>query len=53
MFTENDIAKIVVDCALNVHKKLGPGLLESSYEACLSYELIKSNLFVEKQKSLH
>ncbi len=52
MLTENDIAKIVVDCALKVHKKLGPGLLESSYEACLYYELVKSNLFVEKQKSL-
>jgi GxxExxY protein len=52
MLTENEIAKIVVGCALKVHKQLGPGLLESSYEACLYYELVKSNLFVEKQKSL-
>ena len=52
MITENNIAKFVVDCALRVHKKLGPGLLESSYEACLYFELVNSNLRVEKQKPL-
>jgi GxxExxY protein len=50
--TENEISKIVFECALRVHKVLGPGLLESAYEECLFYELKKANLKVEKQKSL-
>lgn len=52
MLTENEIGKIIVDCALTVHKELGPGLLESTYEACLKYELIQSGLYVESQKEL-
>ncbi|MDZ7765551.1 MAG: GxxExxY protein [Melioribacteraceae bacterium] len=44
------LQKIVFDAALKVHKKLGPGLLESAYEECLFYELKKMNLEVEKQK---
>ncbi len=50
--TENEISKIVFDAALKVHKALGPGLLESAYEACLFHELKKTGLKVEKQKSL-
>jgi len=50
--TENEISKIIFDCALKVHRSLGPGLLESSYEECLFYELKKSGVQVEKQKSL-
>ena len=50
--TENEISKIIVECALKVHRKLGPGLLESSYEACLYYELKKRELLVQKQKPL-
>jgi GxxExxY protein len=50
--TENEISKIIVDCALKVHRNLGPGLLESAYEECLFYELGKRNLKVEKQKPL-
>ncbi|PKP17136.1 MAG: GxxExxY protein [Bacteroidetes bacterium HGW-Bacteroidetes-21] len=50
--TENEIAKIVFDLGLNVHKILGPGLLESSYEECLYYEISKYGLRVEKQKAL-
>ncbi|MEN8192974.1 MAG: GxxExxY protein [Bacteroidota bacterium] len=50
--TENEISKIVFDCALKVHKALGPGLLESAYEECLFYELKKTTLKVEKQKPL-
>ncbi len=46
---ENEIAKIVVDVAFHVHKKLGPGLLESVYEAVLAYELKKRWLKVERQ----
>ena len=50
--TENQIGKIVVDCAYKVHKELGPGLLESTYEACLLYELRETDLFAESQKAL-
>jgi GxxExxY protein len=50
--TENEISKEIVDAALQVHKQLGPGLLESAYEECLSYELIQRNLLVERQKAL-
>ncbi len=50
--TENEISQIVVDCALKVHKALGPGLLESAYEECLFFELKKAGLVVEKQKAL-
>ena len=50
--TENEISKIVFESALKVHKALGPGLLESAYEECLFYELKKSSLKVEKQKTL-
>jgi GxxExxY protein len=47
--TENEIAKIVFECGLKVHKTLGPGLLESAYEECLFYELIKKGLVADKQ----
>jgi len=50
--TENQIGSIVIDCAIKVHKELGPGLLESTYQACLAYELKKKGLFVEEQKAL-
>jgi len=50
--TENEISKIVFDCGLKVHRALGPGLLESAYEECLFYELLKTGIAVEKQKGL-
>jgi GxxExxY protein len=50
--TENELSKIVFDCALKVHQTLGPGLLESAYEECLFYELKKTGLEIQKQKSL-
>lgn len=50
--TENELSKIVFDCGLKVHKALGPGLVESAYEECLFYELVKGNVHVEKQKGL-
>ena len=49
---ENEISKIIIDCAIKIHKKLGPGLLESVYEKILSYELKKKNLKVEQQVSI-
>lgn len=50
--TENELSRIAIGCALKVHSALGPGLLESSYEACLHYELFQAGLFVEVQKKL-
>lgn len=50
--TENELSKIIVDICYKIHTKLGPGLLESVYEAILYYELNKLGLKVEKQKPL-
>ena len=50
--TENEISERIIGCAIQVHRELGPGLLESSYEECLYYELIQAGLLVEKQKPL-
>jgi GxxExxY protein len=50
--TENEISKVIVNCAYKVHTALGPGLLESSYQECLFYELQKEGLNVEKQRPL-
>jgi GxxExxY protein len=38
--TENEISKIVLDAAFEIHRELGPGLLESVYEAVMEYELV-------------
>ena len=50
--TENEVAKEIVDSAYKVHTTLGPGLLESVYEAALAYELGKRGLQAERQKPL-
>jgi GxxExxY protein len=50
--TENELSKIIIGCAIEVHKALGPGLLESAYLECLFYELQQAGLKVEKQKAL-
>ncbi len=52
MMTANEIGTIILNCAFKVHTALGPGLLESTYEACLEYELKKAGLKVERQKVL-
>ncbi len=49
---ENEISQKIIGCAIEVHKVLGPGLLESAYQECLLYELEKSGLNVQKQKPL-
>ena len=49
---ENEISEKIIGCAMRVHSKLGPGLLESAYEACLAYELSKAGLRFERQKPL-
>jgi len=48
----NDITYNIIGAAYKVHSTLGPGLLESAYEACLAYELRKLNYNVEIQKPL-
>jgi GxxExxY protein len=50
--TINNLTRSIIGSAIEVHKELGPGLLESTYEACLFYELNQKGLFVEKQKIL-
>ena len=49
IMSENDVGKIIVDCAYQVHTKLGPGLLESVYEIALAHELKNRGLVVERQ----
>jgi len=49
---ENDIARVIVDCAFKVHTTLGPGLLESVYESVLAYELTKRGLAVSIQQGI-
>jgi len=45
----NEISGAIVDSAMDVHSELGPGLLESTYEACLLHELKSRNLIVQNQ----
>jgi GxxExxY protein len=45
----NQISGKIIECSIKVHRALGPGMLESAYEACLFYELHKAGLKVEKQ----
>jgi len=52
MLTENEIGRIIVNCAFNVHRNLGPGLLESTYQACLAYELRMAGLAVQVETAL-
>ncbi len=49
---ENVISNIIIGCAIEVHKQLGPGLLESTYETCLVYELRQKGLQILQQKAL-
>jgi len=48
----NELSSEIIGAAIEVHKALGPGLLESAYEECLSYELGLRRLLVERQKPL-
>jgi GxxExxY protein len=49
---ENELSGMIIGCAIDVHKALGPGLLESVYQECLYYELREKGLYVEKEKAL-
>ena len=46
----NELAHTVIGAALDVHKEIGPGMLESAYEACLAFELLARGLAIERQK---
>jgi len=50
--TENEISSNVIGCAIEVHRALGPGLLESAYKECLFYKLFKNGIYVEKEKPM-
>ena len=45
----NEISEKVIGAAIEVHRSLGPGLLESAYQECLYYELVRSDLSVRKE----
>jgi GxxExxY protein len=49
---ENELSKIIIGACIEVHKELGPGLLESVYEHCLAHELRGKGLDVKKQHAL-
>jgi GxxExxY protein len=46
----NEITRVIIGCAIEVHKNLGPGLLESAYEECLAFELSKAGLSIKRQQ---
>jgi GxxExxY protein len=50
--TENEIAKEVIKASIEVHKVLGPGLLESAYQECLIYKLNSHGFHVDKEKPM-
>ena len=49
---ENELATKVIGFAIEIHRTLGPGLLENAYEECLYYKLVTSGLYTEKQKAM-
>lgn len=51
-YSLEELARISVDCGFKLHEALGPGLLESVYEACLAQSLAKRGLSVERQKPI-
>src|ERR1700744_3170685 len=50
--TDNEITSAIIGAAIEVHKVLGPGLLESAYKECLFYKLFKAELNVIKEKPM-
>jgi GxxExxY protein len=46
------LASVAIDCAMRLHRQLGPGLLESAYETILYEQLRRENLIVERQKAI-
>ncbi|MDQ1168053.1 GxxExxY protein [Flavobacterium sp. SORGH_AS_0622] len=50
--TENEISTIMIGLAIEIHKSLGPGLLENAYKECLFYKIRQRGLIVEKEKAM-
>lgn len=50
--TENEISTIIIGLAIQVHRALGPGLLENAYQECLYYKIKQRGLLVEKEKPM-
>lgn len=50
--SDNELTHNIIGCAMDIHKVLGPGLLESAYKECLHFKLIQNNLYVEKEKPM-
>jgi len=49
----NEVSQIIIGAAIEVHRTLGPGLVESAYEQCLSHEFALREISFERQKPLH
>jgi len=50
--TDYELTQKVIGCAMRVHSALGPGLLESAYQECLCFDLLRAGLYVEKQEPM-
>jgi GxxExxY protein len=50
--TENEITEKIIGLAIEIHRVLGPGLLENAYKECLFYKIREAGLLVEKEKTL-
>jgi GxxExxY protein len=50
--TDNEISGAIIGASIDVHKVLGPGLLESAYKECLYYKLAQCGLYVEKERAM-
>ncbi len=48
----NRVSEAIIGAAITVHRELGPGLLENTYEACLQYELLEKGFKIDRQKEL-
>lgn len=53
MYPDADVTREIIGAAIEVHRELGPGLLESAYQACLAYELEMRNLPFEREKPIY
>jgi GxxExxY protein len=52
MIFENELSRQIIGKAIDVHKALGPGLLESAYKECLYCDLVNAGLYTEKEKGM-
>ena len=49
---EEELSRVIIGFGIEVHKALGPGLLESAYKECLYYKILQSGIYVEKEKPM-